>query len=160
MNNIICKTCAKEFNGRSKRQYCSLKCFGLSQRKRVIKRNIEARKYPEIEGLSRSQVYKRLNPESTKNYDLREQNKRLTVVNYLGAKCVKCGYDNNVRALVLDHINSDGKEDRIRLGNRISRYYVNHLEEAQIKLQVLCANCNLIKSFEYKEHNISRRIHK
>lgn len=155
---LICKICAKEFKGRSHRLYCSMKCAGMSKREALIKRNTEKRKYPEIENLSRSQVYKRLNPESTINYNFREQSKRLKVIDYLGGKCAHCNYDKDIRALVLDHINSDGKQDRLRLGSRISRYYVNNLEEAKLKLQVLCSNCNLIKSFECKEHNTSRRV--
>lgn len=135
-----------------------MKCAGISKREKIIARNKAKRKYPEIEGLSRSQVYKRLSPEATEKYLLRERNKRMAVLEYLGLKCKSCGYNKDIRALVLDHIKSDGKEDRLRIGNRIARYYANNLEEAKIKLQVLCANCNMIKSFECKEHNISRRI--
>jgi hypothetical protein len=34
----------------------------------------------------------------------------------------------------------------------------DNLNEAAQKLQVLCATCNQIKSFENKEHNRSRRV--
>jgi len=155
---LICFLCHKEFKGRKNRKYCDMRCAGLSKREMVIKRNIDNKKYPDIAGLSRSQIYLRMNPEYAKKYYKKENDKRLKVINHLGGKCIKCNYSKDTRALVLDHINSDGKQDRIRLGSRISRYYVNHLEEAKIKLQVLCANCNLIKSFENKEHNITRRV--
>lgn len=157
---LSCGLCKKEFKGRKNRIYCGMKCAGLSKRDKVIKRNIALKKYPDIHGLSRSQIYKRLNPESTKKYIERELNKRFTVINFLGDKCNHCNYDKDIRALVLDHIKGDGKADRLRLGNRVARYYAHHLEEAKVNLQVLCANCNMIKSFNNKEHNISRRINK
>jgi hypothetical protein len=59
---------------------------------------------------------------------------------------------------VLDHKNGDGHEDRKRLGPKVFRHYINHLNEAHEKLQVLCATCNQIKSFENREHNRSRRV--
>lgn len=84
--------------------------------------------------------------------------KRVKVVEELGGKCTSCGYNKDFRALVLDHIKGDGYLDRKRIGNKIYRYYVNNIDEAKNNLQILCANCNMIKSFENNEHNVSRRI--
>jgi hypothetical protein len=83
---------------------------------------------------------------------------RHELINCLGGKCVSCGYDKNIAGLVLDHKNGDGHQDRKEKGSRIARYYIKHLDEAHEKLQVLCATCNQIKSYEENEHNVSRRI--
>ncbi len=85
--------------------------------------------------------------------------KREAVIAALGGKCVCCGYDADVRALTLDHKNGDGYLDRKRLGSKIARYYYTRIDEAKKNLQVLCCNCNTIKSMENKEHNRSRRVH-
>ena len=77
---------------------------------------------------------------------------------HLGGRCVVCVYGTDIRGLVLDHKFGDGREDRARLGAKISRYYVKHLEEATARLQVLCATCNQIKACEEKEHGRSKRI--
>ena len=63
-----------------------------------------------------------------------------------GAKCVECGY-NNPLGLQFDHINSDGSKDRkeIGAGRTLILYYARHPQEARLKLQVLCANCNQVK---------------
>ena len=76
----------------------------------------------------------------------------------LGGECVMCGYDKDLRGMVLDHKHGNGNEDRKRLGAKIFRYYINNLYEAAEKLQVLCATCNQIKAYENREHNKSRRV--
>lgn len=90
------------------------------------------------------------------NYNFHKDNKqREFLIHFLGGKCVKCGYSENIHALELDHKNGWGNKDRLRIGGkhcRISRYYLKHLDEAKEKLQVLCANCNKIKVFEEREH--------
>lgn len=90
----------------------------------------------------------------------RDKECRQRLVGILGGKCAKCDYDADMRALVLDHRRGDGHLDRKRLGNKIARYYINHLEEARANLQVLCCNCNTIKASAENEHNRSRRIAK
>lgn len=83
--------------------------------------------------------------------------KRIAVINHLGGKCVECDYQD-IRGLVLDHKRGDGYLDRKEKGGKIYRYYINHLDEAVANLQVLCANCNMIKAVENNEHNRSRRV--
>jgi hypothetical protein len=57
--------------------------------------------------------------------------------------------------LCFDHINSDGAVDRKRISKTGSggtvRHYLQNLGEAKEKIQILCANCNLIKAKELKE---------
>lgn len=151
-----CLHCGKDFASlRSKSKFCGSSCFGLSRASYVVESNKKRRKYPEVEGLSKHQAsYRGRNGVDR----LRDVRKRQSLLQALGGKCVLCGYDKDLRGLVLDHKNGDGHEDRKRLGAKVFRYYVNHLEEAQEKLQVLCATCNQIKSFENLEHNRSRRV--
>lgn len=75
---------------------------------------------------------------------------RLELVDYLGSRCVKCGF-SDIRALCIDHISGGGTRDRLTRGANYYRYYLEHLEEAKDKLQVLCANCDRIKKYENKE---------
>jgi len=60
-----------------------------------------------------------------------------------GAVCARCGFDDN-RILQIDHIHNDAPMDRIRFGNTYNfyAYYIAHPDEARLKLQLLCPNCN------------------
>jgi len=138
-------------------KYCSQTCKGKNFADDIIARNKARQKYADVPGLTKKQIaYRATNGIDAK----RDIEKRHFVLSVLGGKCVCCGYDKNIRGLVLDHINGDGHEDRKRIGNKIARYYAKNLEEAKQKLQVLCATCNQIKSVENQEHNKSRRINK
>lgn len=78
--------------------------------------------------------------------------KRKFLLGFLGGKCIRCSLDDE-RTLCFDHINSDGAEDRKRFTNptNMINYYIHHLEEVKQNLQVLCANCNMIKARELGE---------
>lgn len=57
--------------------------------------------------------------------------------------CVSCEI-TDLDVLNFDHINNDGYQDKKKFGSNtmMYRYYADHLKEAKLKLQVLCANCN------------------
>lgn len=77
---------------------------------------------------------------------------RLRLIILLGGRC-NCGY-SDTRALELDHINGGGGKERKKKGNGSYgeyRYYLDHLDEARLKYQVLCRNCNWIKKCENHE---------
>lgn len=79
-------------------------------------------------------------------------NKRLEAINILGNnKCIKCGF-SDIRALQIDHINSDGHNER-KIKEIYSLYneIIKNPEESKIKYQILCANCNWIKRYENSE---------
>ncbi len=71
-------------------------------------------------------------------------------------ECVQCGF-SQLDALCLDHINNDGAEQRRLLGissrgsNSGQRTY-EALKKADYPegIQILCANCNMIKELERK----------
>lgn len=101
--------------------------------------------------------WRKNNPEKAKINRIKSQEKskqqRLELMDILGGrKCVDCGYDKDVRALHIDHINQDGYKDRYLFrGNlKMYRYYLRNPTIAIIKLQVLCANCNSIKQHNSK----------
>ena len=80
------------------------------------------------------------------------KNKRL-LLQLLGEKCVKCGHDD-YRTLQIDHKSGGGNKDFKVRGKGVGyyRYYLRNPDEAKEKLQVLCANCNMIKKFENQEY--------
>jgi len=123
----------------------------------LIEQNKGRRKYEAVEGLTRHQIYYR-NNHASRSYQLdKDKRKRLKLIRMFGGRCVVCKYVDE-RALVLDHRVGDGYADRRRVGSKVARYYVLHFAEAVETLQVLCANCNLIKCIENNEHNRSRRV--
>lgn len=68
---------------------------------------------------------------------------RAQVLALYGSKCAICGFVDS-RALQLDHINGAGKKHRSRLGT--SNFYRVVLKDPK-HYQLLCANCNWIKSY-------------
>lgn len=86
--------------------------------------------------------------------------RRLDLLAFLGGKCIRCGYNHNVRALCLDHINGGGSKDRKSFGSLLKfyRYYLNNPELAKERLQVLCFNCNAIKMDERNEYWMGGRF--
>lgn len=73
--------------------------------------------------------------------------------------CVKCGFDNP-DGLCLDHINNDGAQQRklLKISGRtysggVRTYEALSKANFPVGLQILCANCNLIKEIERKRQN-------
>jgi hypothetical protein len=147
-----CEHCKIEFLGVKNSKFCCQDCFYKNRSDHLLKIHEAKRKYPQIEGLNRCQIFRKFNPDKNREELNRDNIKRTVLIQYLGGKCCKCGYDTDLRALQLDHINSDGHVDRKLKGRsgKIYRYYVKYLEEAKNVLQVLCSNCHSIKSIEEK----------
>lgn len=79
-------------------------------------------------------------------------------------RCQCCGYDNDWRALQIDHIHGGGRRDpetANRRGNtnlwamRNKLMRTEYLKSARLKYQVLCANCNSIKRHLRGEHSMT-----
>lgn len=78
--------------------------------------------------------------------------KRLRTLEVMGNKCIRCGFDD-IRALQIDHINGGGAEE-IRTWKYKGNYNMNVIKSflnAELKYQLLCANCNWIKKYENNE---------
>lgn len=87
---------------------------------------------------------------------MRKQHKNLKEKVYEalgGYKCTKCGYDKDVRALQIDHINGDGAKERKLYRSGSIPYYKHILETDKKNYQILCANCNAIKAYDEKERH-------
>lgn len=74
---------------------------------------------------------------------------RRKLLDALGGRCVRCGYDD-WRGLQIDHIYGGGNAERKKFKS-IEAYYKNIEEHGTQKYQILCANCNQIKRYEQKE---------
>jgi hypothetical protein len=85
------------------------------------------------------------------------ERKRVKFITEMGGKCVKCGF-SDWRALQVDHIQSDGADEREARHNTAKWY--KHVLEHPERYQLLCANCNWIKKYELKEYNAKQRQRK
>ena len=87
--------------------------------------------------------------------------KFIVLSKYAGGKpkCLYCK-ERRMDALTLDHINNDGKLERVRLGNkgRGSGLYARLKKLHYPKgYQVLCYNCNIVKAFTFiRSHTIPK----
>ncbi len=152
-----CKFCKKIFTGRANQKFCSQSCSAKNRTDHLFKIHEAKRKYPQIEGLNRCQIFRKFNPEKGREELAKDNLKRGILIQFLGGKCINCGYMEDMRALNIDHINGDGKIDRKTIGSKIQRYYINHLEECKDKLQVLCCNCHSIKTHIQNEWSKLRK---
>lgn len=71
--------------------------------------------------------------------------------------CVQCGF-SDVRALVLDHINGGGTEQRRKLKNGGNVWFWLARHGFPSGYQILCANCNAIKAREENEYGSNSLI--
>ena len=66
-------------------------------------------------------------------------------------RCNSCGFDRDVRALQIDHVQGGGSAE-IKGGRGAGlAYYLRVLKDTTGRYQLLCANCNKIKRYENKE---------
>jgi len=70
---------------------------------------------------------------------------RKKLIEMLGNVCKKCG-TNDIRVLQIDHKNPIGQKNRLS-GVLLVRAIITKKENIS-NLQLLCANCHMIKTFE------------
>lgn len=129
--------------------------------KEYRERNIEKRRVWNREWIQRNR--ERYN---AMKYEYRDRVKHEVIAHYSNgtSKCGTCGFAD-IRALCIDHINDDGAAHRKQLGisGRSSSggnsYEVLKREGYPSGLQVLCANCNLIKEIDRKNKNRRKNPH-
>lgn len=70
----------------------------------------------------------------------------------MGARCVKCGY-NQKAALQFDHVYGDGAKD-LKSRAPFSLGVHKHMRDSWLagRIQLLCANCNWVKRAALQEH--------
>jgi len=99
------------------------------------------------------------NKESTlsKDRDKRRQ-QRQVVRQALGGKCVRCGFSYE-RALQVDHVQNNGARHRRKHGSSTGTYYRTILKNIDSgEYQLLCANCNWIKHYEWVHRQVDEVI--
>ena len=86
----------------------------------------------------------------------REKRKK-KVVALLGGKCKRCGYDTNIHALQIDHLELVRRSPQHRGGTSGAELYrkIVNGEISISKVQLLCANCHCIKTNEEDRKNFS-----
>ena len=75
---------------------------------------------------------------------------REQLIDFLGGMCAHRGcFITDPHQLHADHKNGGGNNDRRRFDSseELYRYYLSHLDEAEEKLQVLCANHHMKKHY-------------
>ena len=85
---------------------------------------------------------------------LRRLRLKIKCVEYLGGKCVNCGFDKHLAALQFHHRNSNNKDFLISSINTKSWKLI--IEELN-KCDLLCANCHAVKhSTNYDDENLRK----
>lgn len=122
----------------------------------VLSKNRAKRAYPYKDGINPTEYqtnYYKTKQERKLEYARQQtqKNKALAIGHYSPElKCIRCGY-KDMRALTLDHINSDGNQHRKTRGGRTNLYVWARLNNYPNTLQVLCMNCQFIKRSENNE---------
>lgn len=75
---------------------------------------------------------------------------RIRVIEKLGGHCVQCGFADP-RALQIDHVHNDGCADPRRIKRQVVAFRMAVLRDTDGRYQLLCANCNTIKAYEFRE---------
>lgn len=84
-----------------------------------------------------------------------QTNLRLKAIGKLGGKCARCGI-TDPRVLQIDHVKGGGCQDRKQAGGPV-KFYKQVIADETGKYQALCANDNIIKRLENKEHGGRRK---
>lgn len=87
-----------------------------------------------------------MNPNYYKKQQERAWSRKLELIDMMGGKCSRCGYDKNIAALEFHHINPDEKSFQLDARHLSNTNMVKIMDEAK-KCALLCANCHR------EEHN-------
>lgn len=69
------------------------------------------------------------------------------LINLLGGKCTKCGYDKCINALDFHHID----EKNFGIGNALHDANLTSVVQEVLKCELLCSNCHREHHFEYSK---------
>lgn len=67
--------------------------------------------------------------------------RKIEAINYLGGKCIRCGYSESPYALEFHHLDPSKKD--FNIGKRITK--IERMKEELDKCILLCANCHRIE---------------
>lgn len=152
-----CKSCRRKEYLRNKDSILrQQKAYYQQHKREILTQQTEYASRPE--NLERKREYDKKrymrDPKMREQNALARQQRRQSLLGRLGGSCVMCGFVD-WRALQIDHINGQGKQDRKRFHHTYDYYkYLLELplDQLRCEYQVLCANCNWIKRYEHKEN--------
>lgn len=81
---------------------------------------------------------------------------KIKSVKYLGGKCVRCGYDENIAALTFHHLEPNTKDFNIS-SHKNSKSWVEVSKELD-KCVILCANCHNIEHSKYDDEKLKNYL--
>jgi len=141
-NRVELKRKNKEYYYKNKERFSTKRKEYSIKNKERIKKYMEGRKVLGLNLIQSRSYYQRKSTEF-----------RYEILSLLGMKCIKCGYDKDIRALQIDHVFSDGYKVRYLGKNRLVYYkgILGEVKEGSKRYQILCANCNFIKRYENNE---------
>ena len=94
--------------------------------------------------------FRRKTLDKFERYHIRRSQLKLDIFNhYGGPKCMRCE-DINIDHLCLDHINGGGHKHTKEIGRHL--YYWVHKNNYPSGFQVLCFNCNYLKSIQENKY--------
>jgi hypothetical protein len=126
------------------------KDYYLKNKKRVLQKNKEWRDKNKYHlSLIHKKYYKKNKKQLKKYHQLFHLTLKIIIIQvYTKGKmnCMNCGYNENIDALTIDHIDNNGFKFRNkdgRYGDCFYHWIIFH--NFPNNLQILCSNCNLIK---------------
>jgi len=155
-DNVICSRCYDSiFRNKGERRIQKQMEYYAHQKRAQQKQIAYYHKNKEL--IKERRKYYKISPETKLNNAVGQARRRyeirMELIELLGPTCVKCGY-NKFKALQLDHKRGIGSKEYTEIFKSymgMLRYYRDHPDEALKYLQVLCANCNIIKKYENME---------
>jgi hypothetical protein len=90
------------------------------------------------------------------NRQKRVAKQRKEIIEFLGGKCVECGFSDE-RALAIDHKFGGGTKERKEIGGAYYSHIIKKLKSGTDEYQILCFNCNQIKKIVNNEER--KKIH-
>ena len=108
-----------------------------------------------------ARVWKAANREKVEEYNKRYCAKtrqlRQDIFRRLGDKCIRCGFSDH-RALQIDHVKNNGAQHRREYPAEPTRYKNIWENIDSGEYQLLCANCNWIKRYEWHEESGGEKL--
>ncbi len=153
-----CETCGKPLMA-TQRRYCSIKCRNrdsgtkkTDSSPRVRRSTCEICGKPLTGKQTRfcSVACKNELHQAYPNQQKRGLRRKLELVQKLGGKCMKCGYDKNLAALSFHHENEDEKNHKLDMRSLSNRKIEAVMREFE-KCVLLCANCHMELHYPYLE---------
>lgn len=91
-----------------------------------------------------------MNPNSYLKQQNRAWSRKLELINLMGGKCSRCGYDKNVAALEFHHIHPEEKEFQLD-SRHLSNTTMERIIKESEKCILLCSNCH--KEIHYPQQS-------